>query len=157
MIINNDVNMRAKNAQEITEMLKELQSIVDLYNPTREYLLSVSGLSMLIIAAVVISTVGAFWGVILIAAAVIPTILYVIDGFSIKERYPSEKELSEKACQLMSGCISRYKHPEREYHELHYNSYFGGNNLSLYKEFIGIFPQMASKKLKKLSSIHLRG
>lgn len=141
--------MNERNNQEITEMLKELQSIVDLYNPSKEYLLSVSALSLLIMAAVVISTVGKFWGVILIAAAVIPIILYVIDGFSIKERYPSNKELSERACNLMIACISRHKHPEREYHIL----CFGGNNRALYKEFIGIFPQMASKKLKKLSSI----
>lgn len=133
--------------QEIIEMLKELQKIVDLYNPQKEYLLTVSGLSMLIIAAVVISTVGAFWGVILIAAAVIPIILYVIDGFSIKERYPSEKELSERACNLMIACISRYKTPEREYHIL----CFGGNGRELYKEFTEIYPQMASKKLKKLA------
>jgi hypothetical protein len=142
--------MNEQNNQEIIEMLKEICSIVDLYTPTKNYLLSISGLSMVIIAAVVICTVGVFWGIILIAATVIPIILYVIDGFSIESCYPSEEKLSERACDLMCACVKRCENPNAKGYILVYGE-------TLYEEFISFFPEMASKKLKRLSSIHLRG
>ena len=144
--------MNQQTNQEINESLAELQAIVDLYDPKKEYFIGAVVLSLLAIFNIVILAAGVLWGLILCGVGLLP-ILY--KALTSTKHPPTEKELSERACILMSSCISRYKNPESLLHYLSYNEY--GKNLSLYKEFVSIFPQMASKKLKKLASINLGG
>ncbi len=146
--------MDTQTNQEIKESLAELQAIVDLYHPERAYYDAAITLAIFIISVIVMCAIGWFLGLLILGIGFLPIIYKAVIS---PNQPPTEKELSERACILMSGCISRYKNPESKIHILNYNSYFGGNNLSLYKEFISIFPQMASKKLKKLASIDLRG
>lgn len=143
--------MNEKTKQEIKEYLEELSKVVDSYNPLKEYYLAATGFSIISICLIVIHQVGLLFGLILICVSGFP----IINRLSDSKSSPSEKQLSERACIIMRACIERYKDPEREYYFIHYNIY--ESNLPLYKEFISIFPQMESKKLKKLSSIKLRG
>lgn len=136
--------------QKINESLAELQAIVDLYDPKKEYFIGAVALSLLAIFIIVILTVGVLWGLILCGIGLLP-ILY--KALTSPTHVPTEKELSEKACILMSSCISCYKNPEMQIHCLSYDG--NGKNASLYKEFVDLFPQMASKKLKKLASVNL--
>ena len=144
--------MNQQTNQEINESLAELQAVVDLYHPERVYYDAAIMLAICIIIVIVICAIGWFFGLLILGIGFIPIVYKVLTS---PNHSPTEKELSESACILMSSCISRYKNPESKIHILSYNSYFGGNNLSLYKEFISIFPQMASKKLKKLASVNL--
>lgn len=143
--------MKMQKSEEIKEYLAELSAIVDLYNPLKEYF-NIQGAvvaAIIIIGLTVISTVGILWGIMLCGLALVP-FCYV----DLPVSHPTENELAKRACILMSSCIERYKYPEREIYFIDYN--YNGNNLSLYREFISLFPQMASKKLKKLSSIKIR-
>ena len=142
--------MKKQENQELTECLAELSAIVDYYNPAKEYFFAAAVFSLMAICLIVIGAVGLFWGLILLGAGGIPIAYKLSDS----KCSPSEKELSKRACILMSSCINQYKYPEKEIYFLDYTCY--GNNLSLYNEFISLFPDMASKKLKKLASIRIK-
>lgn len=144
--------MNTQRNQEIEERLAELSMIVDSYHPENEYYTTAILLALNIICVVVIAAIGVFWGIVILGVGLLPIIYKALTS---GKKSPSKKELAESACILMSACVSLYKNPESEVHILVYNSYFGGNNLSLYEEFIAIYPQMASKKLKKLASLDL--
>lgn len=145
--------MNEQRNQDIDNCLAELQAVVDSYHPEYEYFNTFVLLSLCAIVAIVIFTIGLFLGFLLLSLGIIPILYKVLTS---NDRQQTTKELSEKACILMSSCINYYKYPESTLHILQYTSYLGSNNLVLYKEFISIFPNMASKKLKKLSSV-LRG
>lgn len=142
--------MNDQKKQEIKECLAELSMIVDSYNPAKEYYLAATGFSLIAICLIVIKTVGLLLGIVLICAGGIPIIYKLMDS----KCSPSEAQLAERACILMSSCVNRYKYPEEKTYILIYNCY--GNNLSLYNEFVSLFPNMESSKLRKLASIKLQ-
>ena len=150
--------MKTQKSEEIQEYLVELSAIVDLYDPKEGYkksfLATVTMISFMFICLTVISEFGILWGILLLGCGLVPLILYAVDGIesrSSNKSTISDKKLAERACILMSSCIERYRYPEKEIYIISYN--YKGSNLSLYQEFISLFPQMASNKLKKLSSI----
>lgn len=143
--------MNEQKDKEIKECLAELSVIVDSYNPTTEYSSAIVGGAIIAICLIVIISIGLLWGLILLLVGGVPIIYKLSDS----KCSPSDQQLAERACALMSSCVDRYKYPERDIYFLHYNH--NGDNLALYNEFVSIFPQMDSKKLKKLASIKLRG
>lgn len=154
--------MNTQKNQEIQEYLAELSAIVNLYNPIEGLWACIALLSFQAICIIVILWFADFWGtfgtlvgILLLGLFVVPVIYYMFEECSPKKHSPSNVELAERACIIMSACINRYKYPDREIYFSQYSIY--ESNLPLYKEFISIFPQMASKKLKKLASIKLRG
>ncbi len=147
--------MNTQKQQEIQEALAELAAIVNLYNPKEGLWFVIAMLSFQAVCLIVILSVGLIWGIILLGLVTVPVTYYVLKERSPQKSSPSNIELAERACVLMDSCINRYKYPDKEIYILHYNCF--GNNLKLYAEFISLFPQMESKKLKKLSSIKLRG
>lgn len=147
--------MSTQKQQEIQEYLNELAAIVNLYNPKEGLWRAFALLSFQAICLIVILSIGLIWGLILLGLFFVPISCYLLRERSPKKSRPLNKELAERACIIMSSCINRYKYPEQEIYFLHYSEY--ESNLPLYKEFISIFPQMESKKLKRLSSIKLRG
>lgn len=154
--------MNTQKNEEIKECLTELTAIVNLYNPKegykKEIFAAIAISSFIAICLTVIYAFGVLWGILLLGCGLVPLITYAVDG--IESRSPdkstiSDEQLAERACVLMSACVNRYKHLDSEIYFLDYNCY--GSNLSLYQEFISLFPHMASNKLKKLASIKLKG
>lgn len=154
--------MNEQKKQEIKECLAELSAIVDYYNPKegykKEIFCTIAIISFMVICLTVISEVGVLWGIILLGCGLVPLINYAVEGINSRSSDKStisDEKLAERACILMSSCIERYKHPERDYYFLMYK--YDGNNVALYQEFVSLFPHMESKKLKKLASIQLKG
>ena len=154
--------MDKQKYQEINDNLAELSEIVNLYNPKEGIWFCVALLSFQAICIIVILWFADFWGtfgtlvgILLLGLFIVPIIYYMFEECSPKKHSPSNVELAERACIIMSACVNRYKYPDEEIYFLQHSIY--ESNLSLYKEFISIFPQMESKKLKKLSTIKLRG
>lgn len=145
--------MNAQVNQEINRCLAELSIVVDYYDPRKELYIGAMLLSLNAIGLIVILEVGILLGILLLVVGVLP-ILY--KALTSKDDSPSTKELAERACLLMSHCINWHKYPDNEARRMILDYSFDGNNQPLYEEFISIFPHMASKKLKRLASIHLR-
>ena len=143
----------AQTIQETKEYLAELSAIVGLYDPTAEYIIAVSIFAFLAMCAIVIIAIGEFWGVLLIVLAFIPIGIWLPDSKIFEKSSPTKKDLAERACIIMSACIGRYKNPGQEMYYITYNKF--GDNRKLYKEFTSFFPQMDSKKLKRLASVNL--
>lgn len=152
--------MNEQRNKEINEYLAELSAIVDLYNPKEGLGVVVPLLSSQLICLIVIWEVGLFWGLVLLGLVIVPVGCYFAEGKSHNKNSPSQKELAEGACILMSRCVNCYKYPGDDPLSaasrmiLSYSSYRG--NLPLYQEFVALFPEMASKKLKKLAEIKLK-
>lgn len=160
--------MDTQAQQELQDRLAELKAIVNLYNPREGLWFGVSFLSFQAICAVVITDFSSSWGIygvlagiLLLALFIVPLAIYVTEYCTQKKRSPSNKELAKQACALMSSCINLYRYPHDDHFcvsmrmILDFNC--NGSNLPLYKKFISIFPHMESKRLKKLSTIKLRG
>ena len=148
-IINPQIN------QELESRLTELSLVVDSYNPTREYLLGAMILSLNAISLIVIMEVGAVLGIILLGVGLLPLIYMVC---SSNNNLPTERDLAERACALMSSCINLRKYPGDDPCSISSRmilNYSSTKNLPLYQEFVTLFPHMASKKLKKLSKVNL--
>lgn len=147
--------MTTLNRQELDEYLAELSVIVNSYNPANRWFIGTVILAYIAIILIVISAVGILWGSLLIFLGCIPFIHWAYNSPRSKN---TVFELSEKACILMSRCVNLYKYPGDDsvtYARRQVLYYRSNGNLALYREFISLYPQMASKKLKKLASIKL--
>ena len=142
----------------ISQRLLALSDLVDAYNPWLSHFFAAVILAVIAISVIVIHAVGLLVGVLLLGLVVAGYAFIETNGLLNFKRIPSDEEYSERACQLMNSCINLYKYPgDDPVSEMHrmFLSYSRDGNLSLYKEFISIFPHMASKKLRKLASIKL--
>ena len=149
-------NMNSPNKELLQIHLNELFQIIDLYNPSTDYLFAIVALSLMAISLIVILTVGLLWGMILLGIGFLP-LLY--KALAANKSHPTEKELSEQACIIMNQCVNLCKYPENDPISISNRmvlSYSQNGNLPLYQEFTALFPNMASNKLKKLASIKLR-
>lgn len=147
--------MNAQLTQKLEAQLEEISAIIDLYDPKSEYMMTAAIFSIIAICMILILEVGVVVGLLLLGAAVIP-ILYKIQPHIKNE--PTEKELSRRACALMSSCVNIHKHPGDDPLSVSKRMvliYSHDGNLSLYQEFVSLFPHMASKKLKKLASVKI--
>lgn len=138
--------------QELDSRLAELSAVVDSYDPTKEYFMTAMVLSLNIIGVIVILEVGILLGVVLIAVGILP----LIYALQFSKLPPNEKELAKKACALMSSCVNYYKYSGDDPLSISRRMILecsSDGNLPLYQEFISIFPNMASKKLKKLAKV----
>lgn len=141
--------MDTQTKQELEYYLSEISSIVDLYNPTKEYLYALCVLSFMAICLIVISTVGILFGVLLLTLGLFPIIYMSASTYNPSQ---DDKDLSYKVCILMSKCIHLYKYPGTTIKIICEKD----GNIGLYRQFVLLFPHMASKKLKKLASVSLR-
>ena len=147
--------MNTLKEQELNYRLAELKSIVNAYNPKNEHFMTAVLSSFFIICLIVIFSVGLLFGLLLIGVGIVPLLMKSLDS---KDGSPSEKALAEKAHYIMISCVKLYKRPDEEVENAYDNCMilsYSGDNISLYNEFISLFPQMASEKLKKLSSIKI--
>lgn len=136
--------------QEIAEDLTELSKIINQYNPRKGYLIGASMLALNAICIIIILEVGLLLGLLLLGVGIVPLANMAAQSFNPDV---SDTDLSERACAIMSACVQRRRNP---YSEVYYIRYEQDGNIKLYREFIELFPHMASKKLKKLSSVKIR-
>lgn len=146
--INNDLSQR----------LLELSALVDAYNPLTEHFFAAVIIAVIAICLIVIQAVGLLVGILLLGLVLAGFAAVMARRSESFKCFPSDKEYSERACQLMSSCINLHKYPGDDPLSVSRRMilfYGRDGNLPLYEEFISIFPHMASKKLRKLSSIKL--
>jgi len=142
----------------LSQHLSELSDLVNAYNPLHKYFFAAVMAAVIAIGLIVIQSVGLLPGIMLLGLVLVGVVPILVRGSESYKRHPSEKEFSERACQIMSSCINLYKHPGDDPLSVSHRiilSYEKNGNLTLYKEFISIFPHMASGKLRKLSSVKL--
>lgn len=145
--------MNTQKNQEIAQSLAELSAIVDSFHPEYDHFNGAVLLALNIIAVVIIIELGLLWGLLLLCVGILP-ILY--KTLTAHDNSPSKKELAERACILMSHCINWHKYPEDDVRRMILDYEIYSANLPLYREFVSIFPHMASKKLEKLASIIIK-
>lgn len=147
--------MTELNRRELDEYLAELSALVNSYNPAKKWYVLTVILAYIAIICIVINAAGILWGSLLIFLGCIPFIHF---AYNSPRSTKTVFQLSEKACILMSRCVNLYKYPGDDsvtYARRQVLYYRSNGNLALYREFISLYPHMASKKLKKLASIKL--
>ena len=132
---------------ELKENLAALKMLVDSYDTTSNYLGIASAIAFFIIGAIVVMAIGELFGIILIVIGFAPLL------FCKNSNNANEKELSEQACILMSTCINLHKTSAPIHAKV--LTYGLNGNLPLYEEFISLFPQMSSSKLRKLAAVKI--
>lgn len=143
--------MNAQLAQQLEVQLEEISAIVDSYDPKSEHIIGVAILSLNAIGIFLILKLGLLWGLLLLGVTILPILYIVIPNAKAQL---SEKDLSRRACSLMSSCVNIRKYPgDDQLSERMILVYNYDGNLPLYQEFISLFPHMASKKLEKLASV----
>ena len=131
--------------QTVKDALDDINTLLDAYKPFDKYLGYVGAVACFVIGAVLTVLIGEAWSLLLIILSALPIYL----GSRASTGSPSEKDLAEAVCQLMSFCVSEANQNQTAL------SYGLSGNEGLYKNFISLYPYMASYKLTCLASIKI--
>ena len=74
-------------------------------------------------------------------------------GITVKRPPIPEGKLAYEVCLIMEALVDLKNNPNREYRILKVGT---GQHKKLYKEFIELYPHIASRKLKRLSSVSVQ-
>lgn len=138
--------MNDQDKKEIQERLSELNEVLNNFHYEKQILGYIGAIAIFIIGIIVITTVGEWWGTILLVLAFFPL-------FSSKSNEVPIKQLSEHACILMNSILNITKYDENDTKRQILSYSVTTDNLSLYNNFIRKYPHMQSLKLKKLASV----
>ena len=131
--------------QTVKDALDDINTLLDAYKLYEKYLGYVGAVACFVIGAVLTVSIGEAWALLLIILSALPIYL----GSRASAGSPSEKDLAEAVCQLMSICVSEANGKQNAL------AYGLSGNEGLYKNFISLYPYMASYKLKCLASIKI--
>lgn len=138
------------------ERLENLNQILDLYRSTSRKSKQVLEI-ILVLAGVALywtlfDLLGGFWGFVL-TIAIIGVGIFCVEnlGLSFKNIPQSEGKLSYQACIEMEALIKIEKGIYSEY-GVNIIGVGQGKHLSLYKEFVQLYPEFECKDLEKLSN-----
>ena len=146
--------------KERAENIRYLDAILTSYRSTKKkskrLLAGIIVFSIVAIYFLFFDLLGGIWGYIL-TVAVISVGAYCADklGISFKNAPASDGKLAYQACIKMETLIAIEKEEYRQY-GVHILCTGQGKHLDLYKQFIQLYPEFASKDLEKLASIEVQ-
>lgn len=141
------------------EQLEHLNQILDSYHNTtgksKKILKVIIILAAIALYYFLFDLLGGLWGFVL-TIAIIATGVYCVETLEISfANAPiSDGKLAYKACIAMDVLIKIKKGIYTEY-GINIIGVGQGNHLSLYKEFVRLYPKSASKDLEKLAKIQV--